>query len=92
MDRFDCTSLTNVLDNSDGMWGVWDVGCLEYWMLRMCDVRYMGCSGCWLFCIWDVRDVEYLGCFRCEMFRMWDVRGMGCLGCGMWDGCQNLGC
>ena len=49
MDRFDCTSLTNVLDNSDGMWGVWDVGCLEYWMLRMCDVRYMGCSGCGIF-------------------------------------------
>ena len=78
MDRFDCTSLTNVLDNSDGMWGVWDVGCLEYWMLRMCDVRYMGCSGCWLFCIWDVRDVEYLGCSDvrcsgCGMFGVWDV-------------------
>ena len=48
----------------------------------------LGCSGCRMSAMWDVRDV---GCAGCGMFGMWDVRVVGCLGCGvfgMWDvGC-----
>ena len=39
-------------------------------MLRMWDVRDVGCSGCGVFGMWDVRDV---GCLGCGMFGMWDV-------------------
>ena len=40
----------------------------------------MGCLGCGMFGMWDVRDV---GCSGCGMFGMWDV---GCeMFAGMWD-------
>ena len=65
------------------MWDVWDVGCSGCGMFRMWDVRYVGCLG--------------VGCSGCEMFGMWDVQDVGCSGCEMfrmWDvwsvGC--LGC
>ena len=42
------------------MWDVREVGCRE-----------VGCSGCGMFGMWDVR---YVGCSVCGMFAgMWDV-------------------
>ena len=40
----------------------------------------VGCAGCGMCGMWDVRDV---GCSGCGMFGMWDV---GCgMFAGMWD-------
>ena len=55
-------------------------------MLRMCDVRNVGWSGCGVFGMWDVGDV---GCWRCGMLGMWDVLNMGC---GMWDVYWDVEC
>ena len=49
----------------------------------MWDVEDVGCWGCRMFRIWDVRDVRDVGCLGSEMFRMWDVQDVGCLRCGM---------
>ena len=89
---------------------VFDFDCCAYvkfWgycMLRMCDVRDVGCSGCGMFemsdvgdvgcwrCgMWDVRDVGYLGC---DMFGMWDVQDLECSGCGMFGmrDVRDVGC
>ena len=66
-------------------------------MLVMWDVRDVGCSGCGMFRMWDVRDVRDVGdvgCAGCGMFGMWDVGDVGCWGCGMlgmWD-VWDVGC
>ena len=56
-------------------------GMLGYCMLRMCDVRNVGWSGCGVFGMWDVGGV---GCWGCGMFWIWDV------GCGMFTGMWNV--
>ena len=45
----------------------------------------MGCLGCGMFGIRDVRDVgcSDVRCSRRGMFGMWDVRDVGCSGCAM---------
>ena len=75
-------------------------------MLGMWDVGNMGCSGCGIFRVWDVRGVRDVGCsdvgcLGCGTFGMWDVRDKECSGCGMlemWEfgdvglwGCGMLG-
>ena len=47
----------------------------------------MGCSGCGMFGMWDVRDV---GCSGCGMFGMWNVPDVGCSGCGMFAGMWDV--
>ena len=62
---------------------VWDVGCSGCGMFGMWDVRDVGCLGCGIFGTWDVRDV---GCLGCGMFGMWDVWDVECgMFAGMWD-------
>ena len=47
----------------------------------------MGCTGCGMLGMWDVRDV---GCWGCEMLGMWDVPDVRCLGCGMFAGIWDV--
>ena len=54
-------------------------------MHGMWDVQDVGCWGCGMFKMWDVRDVDVqdVGCPGCGMFGKWDV---GCgMFAGMWD-------
>ena len=74
-----------------GMLGCWVREILETWILEMWFVEDVRSLGCGMLRIWDVRGVGCLGCWGCGMLGMWDVLDVGCSGCGMlgmWDvGC-----
>ena len=54
-------------------------------MFEMRDVGDVGCWGCGVLEMWNVRDGECrdVGCSGCGMFGMWDA------GCGMFTGMWN---
>ena len=51
----------------------------------MCDVLNIGCLGCWMFGMRNVRDV---GCLECGLPGMWDVWDVGCLECAILGMCN----